>query len=79
MEKIGYFNETIGHVNEAIQSEDSERKNKTTMCADKDKKLRAHRILRANKRLWEYLKRKKIHGVVMFVSMNEVNNYELQH
>ena len=29
--KIGYFNETIGHVNEAIQSEESERKNKTTM------------------------------------------------
>ena len=35
-------------------------------------------ILWDKKRLRAHLKRKKRHGIVMFVSMNEVNNYALQ-
>ena len=35
--KIARINETIRHVNKAIQSEELERNNEKTMCADKDK------------------------------------------
>ena len=48
------------------------------MCVDKDKKLQVHTILRAKKRLLEYLKIKKRYGIVTFVSMNSVKNYALK-
>ena len=36
-------------------------------------------ILRDKKRIQAHMKKNKSHGMVMFVSMNAVNNYALQH
>ena len=49
-----------------------------TTCTDKAKTNWVRMILRAKKRLRAHLKRKKSHGMVMFIYMNWVHVSALQ-
>ena len=55
-----------------------ESNDETTAFLCKDKIFRVHMILRVKEKLQGHLKIKKRHGVVMFVSINEVKNFILQ-
>ena len=53
-------------------------KTEQNFAQTKINKFRVHMILRAKKRKQENLKRNKMHGMAMFVSMYVVKNYALQ-
>ena len=65
---------TIEHMNEAMQSEELESNNETNMCAENTNKLRVRMLLIAKTIPRAHLKRKKRHGMVMFVSISAVKN-----
>ena len=64
------INKTIGHVNEAIKSEKLEINKEITTWADKVKQNFCSYGIEGAQKPQAHSKRKKRHGVVMFVSMN---------